>query len=132
MAALSGPVGDVSYRDGRTGSAVDPYLVRGAEKFDAGPGFPGFYRFLDELRVSTAARYPAAFTPPRFEFEPDATTVALYHFDEGTGTVAVDATGGNPGTIQSGGSDVLSALGGTRTPNLLIRRSVLGRLGLSG
>lgn len=44
---------------------------------------------IDELRVSSTARYSADFTPaPRFA--PDASTVGLWHFDECSGTLGAD------------------------------------------
>ena len=71
----------------------DPFLVIGAEKHDAGPAFPSYRGLLDELRVSAVLRYAANFSRPRAPFVPDANTVALYHFDEGTGARANDASG---------------------------------------
>ena len=32
-----------------------PYLVLGAEKHDAGPSYPSFFGFLDELRIWNTA-----------------------------------------------------------------------------
>jgi hypothetical protein len=89
----AGPSGNLSYRDGRSGETWDPYLVFGAEKHDAGVEFPSFSGWLDEVRVSTLRRYTAAFVPPSFPFPSDAVTAALYHFDEGGGTVVLDASG---------------------------------------
>lgn len=97
-AQVDGPDGDVSYPDNGTpgnfcgGPCVnsDPFLVLGAEKHDAGPAFPSFHGYLDELRISNALRYSATFSRPRAPFVPDAVTAALYHFDEGFGTVAYD------------------------------------------
>ncbi|MBL8056727.1 MAG: LamG domain-containing protein [Anaerolineales bacterium] len=83
-AQAAGPAGDVSYRDGRaTSYADDPFLVIGAEKHDAGASYPSFNGWVDEVRVSTTVRYTAAFTRPAAPFTPDASTAALYHFDEG-------------------------------------------------
>ena len=46
---------------------------------------------IDEVRISKFIRYRTAFEPdPRFE--PDADTLALYHFDEGSGDSAGDAS----------------------------------------
>jgi hypothetical protein len=79
-----GPTGDVSYRDGRaTQYPADPFLVIGAEKHDAGPEYPSFRGWLDEIRMSRIIRYRGAFIPPTAPFTPDADTVALYHFNEG-------------------------------------------------
>lgn len=110
--ASGGPTGNLSYRNGRSGTVNDPYLVLGAEKHDAGPDYPSYSGLLDELRLSTVVRYTAPFVRPANPFVPDAATAALYHFDEGpagacTGTV-VDSSGaaGGPshGTCRYGGS----------------------------
>jgi hypothetical protein len=50
---------------------------------------------LAEIRISSIARYAASFTPQTANFSTDANTVALYHLDEGTGTVLNDASGNN-------------------------------------
>jgi len=104
----SGPAGDVSYRDGRATSVPqsDPFLVIGAEKHGYfGPNFRGL---VDEVRVSTVLRYTSTFARPTAPFVPDASTAALYHFDEGQGNVVNDASGavGGPsqGTRRFGGS----------------------------
>jgi hypothetical protein len=102
----NGPTGDVSYRDGRSGAANDPYLVIGAEKHDAGSQFPSYPGWVDELRISRTVRYTSAFQPPRTALAADGTTVALYHADEGSGTVLHDATGANNGSLIVGGSPV--------------------------
>ena len=49
---------------------------------------------VDELRISDAARYSGNFTPPAGRLVPDANTRGLWHFDEGMGHVAADASGG--------------------------------------
>jgi hypothetical protein len=104
-----GPTGDVSYRDGRaTQYPADPFLVIGAEKHDAGPEYPSFRGWLDEIRMSRIIRYRGAFIPPTAPFTPDADTVALYHFNEGAGATVRDSSGapGGPsdGTLRIGGS----------------------------
>ena len=54
---------------------------------------------IDEFRISTSVRYTADFTPAD-RFEPDADTLALYHFDEGQGDVLIDSSGnGHHGKI---------------------------------
>jgi Leucine-rich repeat (LRR) protein len=54
---------------------------------------------IEEVRVSSTARYDKTFTPAA-RFEPDADTMALYHFDEGTGEVLKDESGnGHHGKI---------------------------------
>lgn len=58
-----------------------------------------FQGTIDELRFSKVARYRAAFRP-QVRFEPDADTVALYHFDEGEGVALHDSSGnGHDGLI---------------------------------
>jgi len=54
---------------------------------------------LDEIRISSVARYTAPFTP-QYYFQPDSNTIALWHFDERTGSVAKDSSGnGHHGVI---------------------------------
>ena len=48
---------------------------------------------MDELRISSSVRYTGTFTPTREPFTPDSDTVALYHFDETSGTTADNAEG---------------------------------------
>jgi PKD repeat protein len=115
-AEVAGPPGDVSYPDrsvpeaecgGLPCTGSDPYLVIGAEKHDAGPEYPSFRGLVDELRLSTTVRYTGAFTPPRGRFTPDPGTAALYHFDEGGGTVVIDSAGTadrSDGLLRVGGS----------------------------
>ncbi|MCK4640668.1 MAG: lamin tail domain-containing protein, partial [Candidatus Marinimicrobia bacterium] len=55
---------------------------------------------IDEVRVSGIARYTADFDVPEEPLEADAYTIALWHLDEGSGTVAEDASGyGFTGTL---------------------------------
>ena len=86
----------------------DPYLVIGAEKHDAGPEFPSFKGWIDELRLSTTVRYRERFAVPTEPFSPDATTAALYHFDEGAGDLIHDSSkapgGPSTGYRRVGGS----------------------------
>ena len=49
---------------------------------------------IDELRISKTARYSGEFTP-QSRFVTDGNTIALYHFDEGTGDVLKDSSGNN-------------------------------------
>ncbi len=108
-AEADGPDGDVSYPDDATPAAPnDPFLVFGAEKHDAGPQYPSYAGFLDEIRVSTVLRYPSPFTRPHSPFAPDGNTAALYRLDEATGNLVGDVSGagGGPsdGQRQFGGS----------------------------
>jgi hypothetical protein len=90
--------GDVSYNPAHPNPDVnDPYLVLGAQKHDTGLAFNGF---IDELRLSNKVRYPGPFPKPTAAFVVDANTMALYHFDEPSGTDIVDAAGNaSPGVL---------------------------------
>jgi hypothetical protein len=48
---------------------------------------------IDEVRISAVARYTENFSPPTAPYQNDQFTLALWHFDDGTGLVATDATG---------------------------------------
>ncbi|HHW88056.1 MAG TPA: LamG domain-containing protein [Chloroflexi bacterium] len=106
-ATVLGPTGDLSYPDGASvtfqgpgycqgpGGAWggycrnEPFIVLGAEKHDAGASegnpanYPSFRGWLDELRLSARLRYADPFTPQTTAFSADASTVGLFHFDEG-------------------------------------------------
>ena len=69
------------------------------------PGWgEAFTGYIDEVRVSNVARYPAAdFDVPATELGADGDTVALYHFNEGSGDTAMDSSGNeNHGTLEGG------------------------------
>jgi hypothetical protein len=51
-----------------------------------------FHGTLDEVRISTSARYEDDFSPA-LRFETDENTVALYHFDDARGDRLVDSSG---------------------------------------
>lgn len=88
-------------------------LVIGMEKHDVGFGFVGR---VDELRVSDIVRYTTTFVPPRY-MGVDADTVALYRFDEGSGTAVRDSAGLNPdGVLLVGGDPVGPVWYGINTP----------------
>ena len=58
-----------------------------------------FRLVMDQVRISKVARYTEDFTPAK-RFEPDEHTLALYHFDEGSGDVLKDWSGnGHHGKI---------------------------------
>jgi hypothetical protein len=106
-ASGTGPTGDISYRNGRSTSYPnsDPYLVFGAEKHDIGSAYPSYSGLLDDIRISNVVRYTGAFTRPATPHAVDGSTVALYRFDEGSGTTITDAAGGgSPGERRFGGS----------------------------
>ncbi|HKY84327.1 MAG TPA: LamG-like jellyroll fold domain-containing protein, partial [Anaerolineales bacterium] len=93
-----GPVGDMSYADGRsTTHPDDPFLVLGAEKHDAGAAYPSYNGYVDEMRLSANIRYSGPFTPPTGPYASDPNTVALYHFNEGFGDTLNDVSGASGG-----------------------------------
>lgn len=49
---------------------------------------------IDEVRLSNVVRYSNSFTRPEEPFTNDINTVALYHFNEGTGLTAADSSSG--------------------------------------
>jgi hypothetical protein len=102
--SVLGPTGNVAYRDGRSGPENDPFLVFGAEKHDAGPEYPSYHGWLDEVRISTVVRYSGAFAVPTGPLPVEPTTVALYRFNEGSGTTALDETGNDHGAVLYGGT----------------------------
>ncbi len=68
--------------------------------------YEGFRGMIDEVRISLVDRYGIAdnFDLQTEPFEPDAMTLALWHFDEGQGETTADATG-NGFTGHLGGFD---------------------------
>ena len=82
-----------------SGLANVPILVGDLD--DSNETFNGV---IDELRISNVARYTGAtYTVPSAAFTVDANTLGLWHFDEGTGTTAADATAhGSAGTLLNG------------------------------
>jgi hypothetical protein len=117
----SGPVGDISYRDGRPTSwpNSDPFLVIGAEKHDAGTSYPSFNGFIDELRISSVIRYTANFQRPNSPFVTDSNTVGLYHFDEGSGDTVYDVSaysGGPSNGVRRFGGNPSGPVWSTQTP----------------
>lgn len=108
LVASTGTSENVSYNTARTstGPNSDPFLVLGAEKHDAGAAFPSFKGLLDELRISNNLRYLGLFPRPIAPFVADAQTMALYHFNEGSGIdVGDSATGAtSPGILKVGGA----------------------------
>jgi len=81
---------DVSYPgESADRASLGGYLIIGGRK-NAGD-FEPWRGWIDELRISTVARYPAL-PAPTAPFEPDAATAVLYHFDEDAGDEVIDAS----------------------------------------
>ncbi len=83
-----------------------------------------FHGLIDELRISSKVRYTADFTP-ELRFEPDDDTVALYHFDEGTGDILRDSSNNHydgkivgAKWVRADGSPINSAPASTSAPPL--------------
>ena len=85
---------DLSYPDAGFGGADPwgPMLVLGAEKHDAGTGFPSFAGFVDELRVWNLARADTEIDAFRDRWvAPDVPgLVGSYRLEEGAGTIVSD------------------------------------------
>src|SRR5262249_8174856 len=80
------------YLDGKLASKVDVEEPMAESKNPFTLGGNVFAGLIGEVRISRVARYDKDFTPPK-RFEPDADTLALYHFDEGQGDVLKDSSG---------------------------------------
>jgi hypothetical protein len=76
--------------------------------------------YVDEVRLSGNVRYTGAFTPSD-TLTPDASTLALFHMDETTGTTVADSSpAGNSATLVGGATHAASCPAGppscTQTP----------------
>ena len=83
-----------THRIYKNGSLEDTATT--ANKQDNGPfsvgenGFGDFNGYIDELRVSTVARYGgSSFTEPTSAFSPDGSTSVLLHFDGANGSTTI-------------------------------------------
>jgi agmatine/peptidylarginine deiminase len=108
-AVISYVTGNVSYRNNRTTIwPNDPYIILGAEKHDYdNTTYPSYSGYLDELRISNIVRYNGSYSPVE-TFTDDEFTVALYHFNEGSGTAVFDAA-----AISGNNSDGYLSIGGS-------------------
>jgi len=106
-----------------------------ANKQDNGPfsigenGFGDFNGYIDELRVSTVARYGgSSFTEPTSAFSPDGSTSVLLHFDGANGSTTITNSAFS-GTVVIGkarilpnGSEVEITIGNV---TIIVNRNVL-------
>jgi formylglycine-generating enzyme required for sulfatase activity len=101
------------YVDGalRDSTTVPPNYWPAAKTFRIGlgedPFWPRFTGSVDEVRLSSVVRYSGDFNPAR-RFAPDADTIALWHLDEASGTVALDASA-NSHTLTLNGNPAWTA-----------------------
>ena len=88
---------DLSHAEHPRDFTIGGFGEKIASDWHGGHFWGHFSGYIDEVRISTVARYNTAkrdFTP-RTKFENDAKTVALWHFDEPMGTRAFSDTSGN-------------------------------------
>lgn len=78
-----------------TGANTFPVTLGNEDQGIAATYFAGY---IDEVRVSNVTRYTASFTPQK-RFTTDTNTLALWHFDEGSGTTTSGEFGGMTGTL---------------------------------
>lgn len=91
-----GPSGDISYNETRSSnSPLDSYIVIGSKKPDPAIQYEPFSGAIDELRISTMKRYDYTYTTPTAPFSSDATTAALFHFNECDQTTVGDSSSNN-------------------------------------
>lgn len=88
---------DISYPNGGVPGAQTPwgpYLVVGAEKHDAGPGYPSFSGRVDELRVWSVARSADDLLGSfqRVVASNSPGLVGMFRFEEGSGTSIADSS----------------------------------------
>jgi hypothetical protein len=87
--------------DGKLMRAFIDGKLKATKAIDADPPHPGLCKLtlgksyiglMRNVRISKVPRYEKDFTP-QDRFQPDNDTLALYHFDEGTGDVLRDSSG---------------------------------------
>jgi hypothetical protein len=85
-----------------------------------------FDGLVDEVRLSTGLRYTGDYTVPEGAFEPDADTVALYHFDEvvGADTITDFSKNGIDGRL-AGNAVLVPSDAPTRVPTAVEARDRL-------
>ena len=92
---INGKLIDVNSKNEHVPKYTGNEWVIGAARSENGNSLSHFFRgTLDEIRVSNTARYQKDYTPAA-RLAADKNTIALYHFDEGTGNKLVDSSGHN-------------------------------------
>ncbi len=96
---VNGKHRDTIENPGAINTSIADFLIGWLPQW--GEAFTGY---IDEVRMSNVARYPAAdFEVPSSELSADADTMALYHFNEGSGEEVMDSSGNeNHGTLEGG------------------------------
>jgi len=108
--SADGPNGDVSYTENSPSNVDgDHFIGIGAWKLDNEHNLHPFFRgWIDELRLSNTIRYTKIFSPTLRPYLNDGNTVALYHFDDGIGSLVSDTSnalgGPSHGFRQYGGT----------------------------
>lgn len=83
------PVASTAGSGRRTTNALPLYI--GADPNERGRPVNHLRGFIDEVRVSTVARYRGAFSPSR-RHRPDAATLLLLHLDRDLGPLTIDSS----------------------------------------
>ncbi len=103
VAVVYTPAGNSVFVDGtRVGGGTSGVPARTCSIAMGWTGFV-FDGIIDEVRLSSTARYSATFVPARFPAS-DPSTLALYHFDEGSGTAVADSSGNGRHATMTGGT----------------------------
>ncbi len=101
---------DISYPNAGVSGKVTPwcpYIVLAAEKHDAGPGYPSYSGFLDELHIWNRALTQAEIDQWRMVVFRNARPglVGEFRFEEGSGQVITDSSGsGQPAGVLIAGA----------------------------
>jgi len=90
---IDGVLIDACQMDTKNASADGPLTIGAHLQISNGQPYPSYMYtgLLDEVRISSIVRYDGDFEPPRWN-EPDADTLLLYHFSEGTGMSLEDVS----------------------------------------
>lgn len=104
---IDGQPGTQASVSGNTVASTDT-LVFGAKLTSSGNTY--FSGLIDEIRISSVARYSSNFTPVT-RLASDSSTIGLWHFEDGSGTVAADSRSGYNGTLHGSAAFVNDCAG---------------------